>query len=134
MRRYDLWSSYPYNRYGNAIVLKRSPSADWMDQNLVASQEKWDDNDGLGEPVFVRHMVGFQSWKTEDGLVMMSFHDPENRRRVIELLPDLVVEADPFGPDCCPRCDGRAPTFMEWWHGFVRVFSMKWFGFTTSTK
>lgn len=128
MRRYERWNHYPYNTYGaeNTVILSGFPDDDWEKEHLLLRPHP-------------RHpqvmMVGCQSYHIEhdheDKLVAVAicYEDPENKRRVIELLPELVVEADPFGPDSCPACGGPLPEPHQfdyhvrpseqrrrWWH------------------
>lgn len=118
MRRYERWNAYPYNTYGaeNTVTLRDFPDHDWMDEHLIRRPHP-------RHPAVM--MVGYQSfWIEQDHEgklieVAMCFELLENKRRVIELLPDLVVEAEPFGPDACPACGGPLPepvvAHRPWW-------------------
>jgi hypothetical protein len=41
-----------------------------------------------------------------DDTILYAFQLAENKRRVMEAFPHMVVEADPAGPDRCPGCGG----------------------------
>lgn len=109
MRQYERWNHYPYNSYGaeNTVILSAFPDDDWEKEHLIRRPHP-------------RHpqvmMVGCQSYHIESDpdtnkaiAVAICYEDPENKRRVIELLPELVIEANPFGPDSCPACGGPLP-------------------------
>lgn len=103
MNKYPGLYNYPHNIYGNAVVVGEWIEDDWMEANLVKTQENWNE-DCNGQAYFAGMIAGYSSSRTKEGHYFYSFHDPENKKRVITGLHDIIVDpnpvlADPPAPD-----------------------------------
>lgn len=111
MRNYDRFREYPcnYDR-GHAVVVSAFPDNGWMEANLT-KRPLWRKSGTTGEDYYVGDFVGWKSsWLGRDASegFIICFEDRENHARVVDTFPEIVIEANPFGPDLCPKCSGLA--------------------------
>jgi hypothetical protein len=88
-----------------AVVISRWDTAliSWMHEFMHKHPfyMKDDFSDKLESRGEIVHM---KSCETMDGHHLLAFDDKRNHQMLLDNFPEIIVDADPFGPDVCPKC------------------------------
>ena len=105
MKEFDYWRNPPYNMdtHGHALVVTEIPDYDWSKNNLIQTPV-YQEDDFTGEMEYRRHEVSMRSCRIDDDRFLISYREKDNRQAVLDNFPDIVLEANPFGPDICLAC------------------------------
>lgn len=108
MRNYDYWREYPYNMdRGHAVVVSEFPPHDWMEATLI-KKPLWRKSGISGEDYYAGDFQCWRSCRLDEDTFMIRFEYETDYRAVVDTFPEIVIEANPFGPDLCPKCSGHA--------------------------